>query len=114
MSETQDNKLDMWMLVEVMGRVRIAGHVTEQTLAGAGFFRIDVPATSKRDGFTRYYSAGAIHSMTPISEELARLMAERIDTEPVSEWQLKQTMISLGLLPEPAREDGWPDNDIEF
>lgn len=62
MSETQDNKLDMWMLVEVMGRVRIAGHVTEQTLAGAGFFRIDVPATSKRDGFTRYYSAGAIHS----------------------------------------------------
>lgn len=94
----------MHCVIEVMGHVTIAGKVTEQAIAGQGFIRIEVPKTSKRDGFTRFYGPGVIYSMTPVSEEIARLMAERLEVEAVSEWQLSQALKSL--LPSTAGGNG--------
>lgn len=90
MNETA--KFEMYCIVEIFGHTQIAGKVSEQTVAGTGFIRVDVPKTSKRDGFTRFYGPGAIYSMTPVSEEIARIMAEQLEVEAVSEWTLQQAM----------------------
>lgn len=35
-----------WAILELMGHRRLGGHVSEATVAGAGFLRIDVPDAS--------------------------------------------------------------------
>jgi DNA polymerase III epsilon subunit-like protein len=107
---TDNNKFDMWCVVELFGHNQIAGKVTEQTIGGATFVRVDVPKTTKRDGFTRFYGPGAIYSMTPVDEKIALLMAERLEVEAVSEWKLSQAMRDLL----PATALGGDDNDHDY
>jgi DNA polymerase III epsilon subunit-like protein len=111
---TMSEKFDMQCVVELFGHSRIAGKATEQAIGGATFLRIDVPKTSKREGFTRFYGAGAIYSITPVDEQVAAAMAESLEVEPVSEWTLRQAMQKLLAAPAPDREDWdssmeWPD-----
>lgn len=51
MSDTP-NGFDQWAIVDVMGHQRYAGRVTEETLAGAGFIRVDVPEVKRRNHAT--------------------------------------------------------------
>jgi len=83
MDTQNDNKFEQFCIVELFGHNKIAGKVTEQVIGGQSFIRVDVPKTSKRDGFTRFFGNGAIYSITPVSEEIANLAAEQIWTEPV-------------------------------
>lgn len=83
MSETQ-TKFDHWCIVEVFGHERIAGRVTEQTIGGCSFIRVDVPPTKNHNGFTRLFGQGAIYSITPVEESIARLAAEEIQARPVT------------------------------
>jgi hypothetical protein len=87
-----NDKFDMWCVVELFGHSQIAGRVSEQAVGGASFIRVDVPLTEKRDGFTRFYGASAVYSMTPVSEEVAQMMAERLEVEAVSEWQISREL----------------------
>ena len=43
MSENENRTLG-WMIVELLGHRKLGGHVKEETLAGAGFLRIDIYA----------------------------------------------------------------------
>ncbi len=94
-------KFDQWALVELFGHARIAGRVTEQQIGGASFIRVDVPdievrareqvvhkrvKVDHREGFTRFFGASAIYSISPCSEEVARLAAAQIQAEPVIPW----------------------------
>lgn len=109
MNET--GKFEMHCMVELFGHQKIAGKVTEQVIAGSGFIRVDVPKTSKRDGFTRLYGPSAIYAMTPVSEQIAQIMAERLEVEAVSEWQLSQALKNLlpaSVAIEDGDEDNWP------
>ena len=65
-------------LVELFGHARIAGHLSEETIAGQGFIRVDVPATQRSPEFTRYFGPSAIYSITPVTQELAQTLAEQI------------------------------------
>jgi hypothetical protein len=65
-------------LVELFGHQRIAGKVSEHVIAGSGFIRVDVPATSKRAGFTRFFGPSAIYGITPVEETVAQALAESI------------------------------------
>jgi DNA polymerase-3 subunit epsilon len=114
-------KFDMHCVVELFGHSRIAGKVTEQAIGGATFVRVDVPKTSKREGFTRFYGASAIYSITPVDEQIAGLMADRLEVEPVSEWTLslalRDKLIPATTGPAPDREDWdssmeWPDERV--
>jgi len=106
-----DSKFEMQCLVELFGHSKIAGKVTEQSIGGATFIRVDVPKTSKREGFTRFYGPGAIYAMTPVDEKIAALMAEQLEVEPVSEWTLQAAMQKL--LPSAAAVAPHPDDDDE-
>ena len=73
-----DKSFETWAVIEVMGHKRLAGFVTEQTVAGAAFVRVDVPAVLNADttvelpAFTKLLGAGSIYAITPCTEETAR------------------------------------------
>ena len=81
---------EQWALVEIMGHTRIAGWVTEENIADIGFLRVDVPAVGGREALTRYIGPKSIHSITPVTESVARMMAEELDTAPVSQWSVPE------------------------
>lgn len=90
MSDEQ-TKFEEWALVEIMGRQRIVGRVTEATLAGGAFLRVDVVDPETREArFTRYYAPGSIYCISPIGEKEALLLSKHIQAEPVSRWELPQ------------------------
>jgi hypothetical protein len=109
---TTGQAFDAWAIVELFGHSKIAGRVTEQQIAGGAFLRVDVPDLDGRPGFTRFYGAGAIYSITPVDEAIARRAAGALNPRPVT--------VYGAVLPErqlPAPEevdeawDGWDDED---
>lgn len=84
--------LQMWAIVELMGHQRMAGEITEVTVAGHGFIRIDVPGTSKVPAFTRMVSPSSIYAINPTTQELAIRAAEAFQPRPVQEWELPKAL----------------------
>lgn len=68
--EQIQQKFESWMVVELFGHQKIAGWVTEETIGGCSFIRVDVPAVNGIPGFTRFFGNGAIYSMTPTTEDV--------------------------------------------
>ena len=84
---------------EIFGHTKIAGKVSEATIGGCSFVRVDVPEFNGREAFTKFYGNGAIYPMTPCSEEAARAALKHIVPEPVNIW-----MPVLRKLPEREEE----------
>lgn len=104
MESTEPSQLfDAWAIIELFGHQRIAGRVSEQTIGGGNMIRVDVPAVGKAPAFTRFYGAAAIYSITPTSEEVAKVVAQSIRAAPIT--------IYLPDLPQlPERSQGWDDD----
>lgn len=81
-------KFNEWALVELFGHQRIVGKVSEATLAGGAFLRVDVPAVDEKKEYTRFYGPSAIYSISPITEDIARQMVRQYRNEPVSRFEL--------------------------
>jgi hypothetical protein len=85
MTETTAS-FDQWGIVEVMGHKKYAGHITEETIAGAAFVRVDVPELVLANGekertlasFTKFVGPGSIYMIHPTTEEIARKAAREI------------------------------------
>lgn len=98
--------LQGWFIVELMGHRRLAGYVTEQTIAGAGFLRIDVPGPGTEALATQFFAPSSVYALTPTTEAMARRVAEASRVEPVKEWELPQRRAL------PATDDDRPDPDL--
>ena len=85
----EQEKFDLWCVVELFGHSRIAGSCTEQNVAGTNMLRVDVPDTSNQPGFTRFLSSGAIYAINPVSEGVARQIAENLQIQPVNIWDVR-------------------------
>lgn len=121
MSETQ--KFESWAVVELFGHQRIAGLVTEATIGGCSFVRVDVPeqpeipasqwnsARPALPAYTRYFGQGAIYALNPCSEEGARYTASEIRARPPIAY-LPPTMEQQKKLSPPA-EGALTDADYE-
>lgn len=109
---TTENSFDQWAVVELMGHQQIAGRVTEQSIGGAAFIRVDVPeqpARPKREqwdsdqpiipAYTRFLSGGSIYAINPCTEDVAKLAAERMRTRPPLPFGMNQPAL-------PAPDDG--------
>ncbi len=81
-------KFDLWCVVELFGHAKIAGKCTEQNIAGTNMLRVDVPETTRQPAFTRFFGAGAIYAINPVDEETARFHAERLELAPIVSWQI--------------------------
>ncbi len=79
---------ETWCIVELYGRQQIAGKVTERTIAGQGFIQVNVPETGDQPAYSRLFGPGAIYSMIPTTEEIARAFVARNVGAPVQAWQL--------------------------
>lgn len=89
MSE-QKQSFSEWCLVELFGHQKIVGKVTEATMAGGAFLRVDVPSFNGEAAFTRFYGPSAIYSISPITEDIARDLIATYRHEPVSRFDLPQ------------------------
>jgi hypothetical protein len=94
-----------WALVELFGHQKIVGKVTEATLAGGAFIRVDVPKVDEQPGFTRFYGPGAIYSLNPVSQEIALQLVRRYQNVPVERYELPRLAASSGPEPDPENEE---------
>lgn len=83
-------KFDQWCIVELFGHQRIAGRVTEQTIGGCAFVRVDVPAVGDVPAYTRLFGQGAIYAINPVTEEVARASANAYRAVPVSPYEIPE------------------------
>jgi len=94
---SDQEKFDSWAVVELFGHQQIAGRVTEASIGGCSFLRVDVPdqpaipasevhtwdhGQPATPAYTRYFGQGAIYAMSPCTEEAARHVAARIRVKP--------------------------------
>ncbi|MEM5405804.1 hypothetical protein [Paraburkholderia unamae] len=97
----ENEKFEQWAIVEIFGHQRIAGRVTEQTIGGCSFVRVDVPALEEAgaqkatQAFTKCYGQGAIYAMTFVDESAARMTARQLRVQPIDEWSLRQALQDL-------------------
>lgn len=87
---TTAEALDSWALVELFGRTRIVGRVTEATVAGSNFLRIDVPEFEGNPKFTRFYGPSSVYCISPISKEIADELMKTCRNEPVARYDIRQ------------------------
>lgn len=85
-----DSLFPMWAIVEVMGHQTFAGQVSEQTIGGASFVRVDVPQVGDIPAFCKFIGGASIYAMTPVSEQVARLRAEKLRKAPLEFWDLPE------------------------
>jgi hypothetical protein len=86
--EQEKESFEGWAILELMGHRRLGGRVREQTVAGAPFVRIDVPAVGAILEFTQFYAPGSVYCLTPTTEELARAIAAQAIHQPVRAYEL--------------------------
>ena len=78
--QTSDTAFDEWVILELMGHRRLAGHLREQVSAGEGFLRLDVyPGPSEEPIATQFYWFGAVYCIILITERIVRQVAEGTD-----------------------------------
>lgn len=106
-------KFELWCLVELFGHNKIAGLVTEQTIGGSSFIRVDVPAVGETQPFTRFFNGTAIYALNPMEEDTCKAIAERLQAKPIDSWDMSQIIqravdSRLAALPEYKE----PKNDL--
>ena len=87
---TTVEKFEQWCVVEIMGHKKFAGFVSEQSLGGSSFVRVDVPEiviggigdvaipSKTLPAFSKLFGAGSIYCLSPCTEETARAFAAEI------------------------------------
>lgn len=88
MTDEKAQVFNCWAVVELFGHQKIAGAVSEQSIAGTAMLRVDVPANGTQEAFTRFFGHGAIYSINPTTEEIARRMASQLSPVPVHRYEL--------------------------
>ena len=117
----EQERFEAWGIVDLFGHTRLAGRISEQTIGGETFIRVDVP-NGVDTYHTRLFGKGAIYGMSLTDEAIARSFAKRAEVRPVSSYDVAQ-LIKDNTPPQPALpirsglydggsvDDDEPDND---
>lgn len=105
-SEATAQGFPRWCIVELLGRRRLGGMVSEAELFGRKMLRIDIPSAAEPDQVlaTQFYSAGALYGVTVCTEEVARREASYAQPRPMTSLQLSGGASG-------AEDDGGTGND---
>lgn len=95
----EQEKFEIYALIELMGHARIAGKVTEQVIAGQGFIRVDVPETKTNPPFTRFISPSAVYAINPVTPEVMQQFAHNINAAPIQPWDIMDAVKRMKSLP---------------
>jgi len=116
----EQQTFDQWCLVEMMGRQRIAGKVTERVIAGCGFLQVDVPETKTNPAFTRLIHPNSLYALNQMDEATARAYAENLHVKPIDTWDVSEFLkkaeqrrleLQASSASEPEEEDEENDHD---
>lgn len=106
-----------WAIVELMGHRRLAGFVSEATMAGAAMLRIDVPGEDGATVATQFYGGSALYCVTPTTEAIARAVAKGSQPTPATRWELsppkRTTAAPVQLDDDDAETDGDEPEDVD-
>lgn len=117
---SDQDKFDSWAVVELFGHNQIAGRVTEASIGGCSFLRVDVPEQPALPAeryfgerpavppYTRYFGQGAIYALNPCTEAAARRVAASIRARPAIPFDPEPT---APLLASP-RDDDYVDEPL--
>ena len=83
-------KTEQWAIVELFGHTKVAGLISECTMGGCSFVRVDVPPVEGAQGFTRLLGNGAIYAINFVDEAIARHVAKHIMAKPVQVYEMPQ------------------------
>lgn len=113
----QQETFKQWGLLELFGHTRIAGLISEQTIGGASFIRIDVPATSdgSQPAFTRLLGSSAIYAINPLDEATTRTLVDNIGAAPVTPYDMRnrlKQMVDERMGRLGAHEDNETDEEL--
>jgi len=87
----EEKGFEGWALLELMGHRKMAGRLTEVTIGGGAFIRIDVfSGKDKKAMATQFYRPDAVYCITPTTEEIARAYAQKCQPEPVTRYELPE------------------------
>ena len=105
---------DEWVICELMGRIRLAGRMTEQQVAGGHFLRLDIHKEEGPAVITQLIPpppGGPVYRITITTEAVARKIGARSVPEPVARWELEPSR----PFDPAARTGGWaaPDGDVD-
>jgi hypothetical protein len=96
-----EQKFEQWAIVELFGHQRIAGRVTEQTIGGCAFVRVDVPVleatgeVAATQAFTKLFGQGAIYAISFVDEAAASMVARQLRVQPIDTWALRRALEDL-------------------
>jgi len=109
-TELPKEKFESYALVELFGHTRIVGMVTEQSLGGASFIRVDVPNPDGTVAYTRMYGAAAVFSINPITRAVALELAQSCDARPVAPYEVPRLSAPESVV-HTAEDEGDPDEE---
>lgn len=104
-----EEKFDLYCMVELFGHNKIAGRCTEQNIAGVNMLRVDVPETDKQPAFTKFYNGTAIYAINPITEEVAKDIANKLSNSPITVYEVRN-MIERNVFELQSHKAPWEDN----
>lgn len=116
MTDTTD-VLGAWCVLDLFGRQKAAGFLTEVKRGGKDFLRLAIPASNGQQARTLDYNPDAVYGIEYVDEETARLVAAHDrPPEPVSVWSARTMVRSSGsqlALETPADLVEEEDDDLE-
>lgn len=115
--DVQQEKTDpskFWALIELFGHSQIAGEVSEFTLGGESFIRVDVPAVGEQHAFTKMYGGKAIYAISPMDKEGALALVGCLDAKPIQPYQMANAFSAYVKERSISRLSHDDDNDDDF
>ena len=85
---TEQATFEGWVVLELMGHRRLAGHLKEEQVGGTSFLRLDVEDELGEAIATQFYSPSAVYCITPTTKDLAVRFAQNRFEGPVQRWEL--------------------------
>ena len=110
--------IQTWAVVELMGHVKTAGQVSEETHFGTVLGRLDVPevgdpsSPTHKPAHSFFFGGTSIFRITPCTEEVARLVLQQNFQTPIVAYQLPQPKFGQSGLW--GAETEGPDGDEEL
>ena len=80
--------IQTWAIVELMGHVKTAGQVSEETHFGTVLLRLDIPQIDGNQAHTEFYGGSAIYRLTPCTEQVACLVIQQNRSLPLVAYAL--------------------------
>jgi hypothetical protein len=97
--------IQAWAVVELMGHVKIAGQVSEETHFGTVLGRLDIPEIGDKPALTIFFGGSSIFRITPCTEEVAKLVLQQNFQAPIVAYQLPR--------PKFGQEEMFVEGDME-